>query len=123
MGMVVRKEIDSREKEAVFRFMKTHMRPEINVWFANSIPVVADLPRDGKNPISGEVRTFFTEPKYAAYFKQLENVMTSALLHPAGPKIAQESNLIMQTLILNPDQDIHEVLAEADKTLNGYLND
>ncbi len=123
MGMVVRKDVTDIEKDAIFQFLKMHMRPNVNVWFANSIPVTAVIPQDGTNPVSGQDRQFLENPRYEPYFKQLGSVKASALLHPAGPKIAQETNLVMQKLILDPKADIQKVLDDAHKTITGYLNE
>jgi multiple sugar transport system substrate-binding protein len=123
MGWVVRKDVTDAEKDAIFRFLRHQIRPEINVWFTDSLPVTATVPKDVAHPITGRVKNFEDDPRYRVFLKQLEYTYPSALLHPAGPKIAREVNIALQRVVLGQDVDtaldeanqiIDELLAEAD---------
>ena len=119
MGWVVRKDVTDAEKDAIFKFLKHQIRPEINVWFTDSLPVTATVPNDVAHPITGRVKDFEGDERYRVFLKQLEHTYPSALLHPAGPKIAREVNIALQRIILGQDADV--VLDEANQIINELL--
>lgn len=119
MGWVIRKNLTDAEKEAVFTFLREQIKPEVNIWFTDSLPAAADVPKEGKNPVSGRTVNFEDHPKYPAFLEQLNHVYPSALLHPAGPQIAVETNVAIQKIILGEDLD--KVLDEANKNIDKLL--
>jgi multiple sugar transport system substrate-binding protein len=122
MGHVIRKDVTSAEREAIYAFLETMIRPEVNVWYTDDLPAAANFPRNGKNPINGKVINFLDDPYYAPFYAQLKGggTLPSALLHPAGPKIAQEVNVALQRIILG--QDLNVVLDEANVIIDDLLN-
>jgi hypothetical protein len=121
MGWVVRKDVTEAEKEAIFTFLRHQIRPEINVWFTDSLPVTATVPKDVAHPVTGRVKNFEDDPRYRVFLQQLEHTYPSALLHPAGPKIAREVNMALQRIILG--QDANTVLDEANQIINELIEE
>jgi ABC-type glycerol-3-phosphate transport system substrate-binding protein len=121
MGWVVRKDVTEAEKEAIFTFLRYQIRPDVNVWFTDSLPVTATVPKDVPHPITGRIKNFEDDPRYRVFLKQLEYTYTSALLHPAGPKIAREVNMALQRIVLGQDADT--VLDEANQIINELLEE
>ncbi len=119
MGHVIRKNVTADERKAIYTFLRTQIRPEVNVWFTGDLPAVANFPRVGKNPVSGKLLKFLDDPYYAPFYAQLKGTLPSALLHPAGPKIAQEVNVAVQRIILG--QDVSGVLDESNVIITDLL--
>jgi ABC-type glycerol-3-phosphate transport system substrate-binding protein len=38
MGHVIRKDVTSAEREAIYAFLETMIRPEVNVWYTDTLP-------------------------------------------------------------------------------------
>jgi ABC-type glycerol-3-phosphate transport system substrate-binding protein len=119
MGWVVRKDVTSAEKEAIFTVLKEIINPDVNIWFTDSLPVAANFPQNGVNPSTGRVINFVDHPKYQVWLEQLKHTYPSALLHPVGPRMAVEVNTAIEKIILGEDLD--KVLAETDKIINDML--
>lgn len=121
MGHVIRKTVTDAERKAIYAFLKMQIRPEINVWYTDDLPAAANFPREGKNPITGRAINFLDDPYYAPFYAQLSGggTLPSALLHPAGPKIAQEVNVALQRIILG--QEVGLVLDEANVIISDLL--
>lgn len=120
MGNVLRKDMNAAEREASFKVCRMLLRPDVNMWFTDDLPVTP-IPKEGMNPISGRKINFLDHPLYKIFLEQVEHVYPSALMHPSGPKIAREVNMALQRIILG--QDASMVLDEANEIITELLQD
>ena len=100
--------------EAVKKFMKFALRPEIDAWLTDSLPAV----KASTNAPAWKERLQKC-PGLAVYTEQLEHSYPSILLLPGGPQIAREVNLAIQRIILGADFDT--VINEATTIIDELL--